>query len=88
MIKSVRAKFTKGALKPLERLELEEGQEVFLHFDDEPKLSEEERMKRFRSAAGGWKHNEEYWKDMKGTLHDYRHPERGIRSNSWHIHKY
>ena len=81
-MKTIKAKYVDGALKPLERLELEEGQEVFVYLDDGPRLSEEERMKRikrFRSAAGGWKHNEEYWKDMKGILHDYRHPERGIR---------
>ena len=77
MVKTIKAKYTNGALKPMERLELEEGQEVFVYLDDRPKLSEEERMKRFRSAAGGWKHNEEYWKDMKEILHDDRHPERG-----------
>ncbi len=77
MMKTIKAKFINGALKPLERLELAEGQEVFIYLDDRPKLSEEERMKRFRSAAGGWKHNEEYWKDMKRIFHDDRHSEGG-----------
>ena len=58
----------------MEQLELEEGQEVSLIINDKSNLSDEERVKRFRSAAGGWKNNEEYWKDMKGILHDNRHP--------------
>ena len=61
MGKKLRAKFSNGVLTPLEKLDLEEGAEVTVSIDDEPKLSPEERIKGSQSAAGDWddKHDKE-----------------------------
>jgi predicted DNA-binding antitoxin AbrB/MazE fold protein len=49
MEKTIRAKFKKGMIEPLERLELEEGKEILVTIKDLP--SED----RFVKAMGGWK---------------------------------
>lgn len=65
MIK-VKAKYTNGALTPLEYVDLKEGAEVTLSIDDTPQLSYEERLARFKAVAGGWKglHDPEEFKQM------------------------
>ena len=55
MGKKLRAKFSNGVLKPLEKLDLEEGAEVTLSIEVEERLSKEERIERSKSAAGAWK---------------------------------
>ena len=65
MIK-VKAKYTNGALTPLEPVDLQEGAEVTLSIDDTPQLSYEERLAKFKAAAGGWKgrHDPDEFKRM------------------------
>ena len=67
----VKAKFSDGHIVPLEPLEIEEGAELSVEIDVEPRGSDEERMKRTMSAAGGWKghHDPE---ELKRTLYEAR----------------
>ena len=67
----VRAKFSDGHIVPLERLDIDEGAELSVEIDVEPRGSDEERMKRTMSAAGGWKghHDPE---ELKRTLYEAR----------------
>jgi predicted DNA-binding antitoxin AbrB/MazE fold protein len=65
MEKTIRAKFKKGVIEPLEKLELKEGEEV------EVTLSTPSRVKKaleaIRSTAGAWKETidcEELIKDI------------------------
>ena len=55
MPKTIKAKFTGGVLKPLERLDLEEDSEVLVTVDVESTLPDSDRAKRFKSAMGAWK---------------------------------
>ena len=55
MIARVKAKFTNGHIVPLERLDIEEGAELSVDVEVESRASDQERMKRTMSAAGGWK---------------------------------
>ena len=59
---TVRARYEKGVLTPLEPLDLEEGKEVLVSVQDgdsaktsKNELDYETRLERFLSAAGGWK---------------------------------
>ncbi len=76
MTKTIKAKFTNGALKPLERLDLEEGQEVSITINgSESNLAYEKWMERYGNVAQ--EHRKlDSWEDIKKYLHDYRHPER------------
>ena len=58
MTKKVKAIFSNGALTPLEPVDLKEGDEVTVSIDDKPQLSDEERLRRFKAAAGGWEEME------------------------------
>jgi predicted DNA-binding antitoxin AbrB/MazE fold protein len=49
MEKTIRAKFSKGVIEPLEELDLEEGKEILVTIK-EPSLDD-----RFLRAAGAWK---------------------------------
>lgn len=55
MNKTIRVKFSNGVFVPLEELELEEGTELPISFEQKYLLPLEERIKRMKSAAGGWK---------------------------------
>lgn len=55
MLTTIRAKFSNGPLVPLEPVEIEEGRVLFVTLDIKPNIPYEERLKRFRSASGGWK---------------------------------
>ena len=57
MISKMKARYSKGVIVPLEALDLEEGAELFIDVSVAPHRSDEERMKRTMSAAGGWKRN-------------------------------
>lgn len=59
MISRMKARYSKGVIVPLEALDLEEGTELFIDVSIAPHRSDEERMKRTMSAAGGWKANRE-----------------------------
>ena len=71
MTTRVKAKFTNGSIIPLERLDIEEGAELSVDIDIQPRRSDKERMKRTMSAAGGWKghHDPE---SLKRTLYEAR----------------
>ena len=71
MVTRVKAKFTNGHIVPLERLDIEEGAELSVDIDIAPSRSDQERMKRTMSAAGGWKghHDPE---ELKRTLYEAR----------------
>ena len=69
MLRTIRAKFTGGALKPLERLDLEEGMEVTVSIEDS--LSSDEVIRALRATAGAWKgkHNPD---ELKRMLYEAR----------------
>ena len=46
---TIRAKFNHGVIKPLEKLEMEEGKEILVT------VNEFNSENRFLKAAGGWK---------------------------------
>ncbi len=52
MTKRVRARYTRGLLKPLEDLDLEEGEEVTLTIEEAAKA--ESMLQALRATAGGW----------------------------------
>ena len=76
MTKKIKAKVVKGTLTPLEPIDLKEGDEVTVSIDDKPELSDEERLERFKAAAGGWEDNSEYWENFKEYIYEAR--SRGI----------
>lgn len=79
MIKTIKAKYTNGALKPLERLDLEEGQEVSITINaTESNRAYEKWMERYGSVEQEHK-KLDGWEDIKKYLHDYRHPERRVK---------
>ena len=53
MITRVKAKFTNGSIIPLERLDIEEGAELSVDIDIQPRRSDKERMKRTMSRGRG-----------------------------------
>lgn len=55
MYRTIKARFTKGVLVPLEELRLSEGQEVRISLDDKPLLTTEEKLEGLKSVAGAWK---------------------------------
>ena len=71
MITRVKAKFINGSIIPIERLDIEEGAELSVDIDIQPRRSDKERIKRTMSAAGGWKghHDPEA---LKRTLYEAR----------------
>ena len=76
MSRKIRAIFSNGKLTPLEPIDLKEGAEVTVSIDDKPQLSDEERLARFKVAAGGWEDNSEYWENFKEYIYEAR--SRGI----------
>ena len=60
MVKTIRVKYSDGALMPMEALDMEEGTEALATLDVLPKPSADERVKRSMAAAGAWK-DKEYW---------------------------
>ena len=69
MLRTIRAKFTDGTLKPLERLDLEEGAEVIVFIEDTP--SSGKTIRALRATAGAWKgkHDPE---ELKRMLYEAR----------------
>lgn len=53
MVMRVKAKFSDGHIIPLEPLDIEEGAELSVEIDVEPRSSDQERMKRTMSADRG-----------------------------------
>lgn len=52
MGRTIRARFSKGVIKPLEKIDMSEGKEVSVTIIDLPSVSEEDAFER---AAGSWK---------------------------------
>lgn len=55
MLKTIKARYRNGVIEPLEEIDIEDESEIIVTIDVPPAISEEERWKRFLSAAGGWK---------------------------------
>lgn len=55
MPKTIKARYHNGLIEPLENIDLTDGAEITVTIDAVSELSEEERQRRFRAAAGGWK---------------------------------
>ena len=53
MEKTIKAKFKKGVIEPLERLKLEEGEELNVTISTLPKVKDV--LKALKNTAGGWK---------------------------------
>ena len=53
--KTIRAKFSQGVIKPLEKLDIQDGTEISVTIVKTTDLSEKERLRRAKSAAGAWK---------------------------------
>ena len=54
MLDTIKARYRNGVLVPLEPLNFEEGEEVFVTLDNPEIKSWEERVKASKAAAGGW----------------------------------
>lgn len=52
MGKTARARFSKGVIKPLEKVDLEEGKEITVIIVEFPSKS---KLEAFRKSAGAWK---------------------------------
>lgn len=52
MEKTIKAKFKKGVIEPLERLMLEEGEELNVTISTLPKVKDV--LKALKNTAGGW----------------------------------
>ena len=61
---TIRAKFNRGVIEPLERLEIEEGKEVLIT------VREVDSEDRFLKAAGGWKGTVDCEKLIKDIYND------------------
>ena len=55
VLRSIRARYSKGVLEPLEELDLEEGAEVSVSIKETP--SRERKLEALRRSAGSWKGN-------------------------------
>ena len=55
MDKMVRVRFSDGVFVPLEEIEMEERTKLTVFFENKYLMPMEERIRRFKSAAGGWK---------------------------------
>ena len=55
MLKTIKVKFTKGNLEPMEQLDIKEGSELFITLDIEDSSSDDDQFDRFKSAIGAWK---------------------------------
>jgi len=73
MKRVIRAKVLKGMLKPLGKLDLEEGKEITITVEEVSPKKE-----GFERAAGSWKGTldfEEFLKDLYARRHSYRKTE-------------
>ena len=85
MLRIIRARFTDVALKPLERLDLEECTEVTASIEDS--LPSDEVTRALRATAGAWKskHNADELKRMlyEAQLTGFCQVSGPLRS--WHV---
>lgn len=69
MVREIKGKYSNGVIHPLEKLELEEGEEVVITVK-EAALDKASSKEAFRKAAGGWKDTldfDAYLRDLYGN---------------------
>ena len=71
MPKTIKAKFTGGVLRPLERLDLEEDSEVLVTVDVDSAALDSDQTRRFKSAMGAWKGTHDP-KELLGNIYSDR----------------
>ena len=71
MIESIKARYSKGVIVPMEALDIEEGADLSITIDIRPPLSDEERINLTKSAAGSWKGSGDPG-ELKRTLYEAR----------------
>lgn len=69
MERTIKAKFKKGVIEPLERLRLEEGEELNVTISTLPKVKDV--LKALKNTAGGWKDLIDA-EELKGKIHKER----------------
>ena len=52
---TIKARFSRGVIEPLEKLEFEEGKEIILTISDIPVFKEKSLAEVLRTTFGGWK---------------------------------
>ncbi len=52
MGKTVKARFSNGVIKPLEKVEIEEGKEITITIMEAPSM---QKLDAFKKSAGAWK---------------------------------
>ena len=55
MAKSVKARFSKGMIEPLEKLEFEEGKETIITISEVSYPKVENFLEALKATSGGWK---------------------------------
>jgi predicted DNA-binding antitoxin AbrB/MazE fold protein len=55
LLKTIKARYRNGVIEPLEEIDIAEDVEITVTIDVPASISEDERWKKFLSAAGGWK---------------------------------
>jgi len=73
MERTIRVKFSNGVIKPLERLDIEEGKELTITIKEAP-----EKEHAFERAGGSWKGTldfDEFIKDLYASRRSYRKSE-------------
>jgi len=54
MVKTIRARFSKGVIEPLEKIEVADGREITVTIMELP-LAPSEKKEGLEATAGGWK---------------------------------
>ena len=55
-MKTIRARFSKGKIEPLEKVEIKEGEEITVNILEVPSRTEKKSfLEALRATAGGWK---------------------------------
>ena len=67
MGKTIRARFSKGVIKPLEEVDVADGKEVFVTIVEVPTSSKEDAFER---SSGGWKGTIDAEKLIKDIYND------------------
>jgi len=55
MARSIKARFSKGIIEPLEKLEFEEGKEMIITISEIPCSKAEKILEALKATSGGWK---------------------------------
>ncbi|MDO9210279.1 MAG: DUF104 domain-containing protein [Deltaproteobacteria bacterium] len=56
MAKTIKAKFSKGVIEPLEKIEIGEGEEITISILETPsRMGKKSFLEALKATAGGWK---------------------------------